>query len=57
MGNLNNLKIAQLRQSLADENISWGELAEIDNMAAEAGVTVTDEMMADDVLDAIEAAQ
>lgn len=45
--------IEQLRQSLADENISWGELAEIDQMATEAGITVTDEMLAGDILDAI----
>lgn len=46
--------IAELRQSLADENISYGELALIDQMADDAGITVTEEMMASDVLDVLE---
>lgn len=44
-------RIKQLRQTLADEDISYGELAEIDQAAEAAGIKVTDEMLAGDILD------
>lgn len=47
-------KLKELREALDSESISYGELAEIDAMAAKAGIEVTDEMMASDILDALE---
>jgi hypothetical protein len=47
-------RINELRAELAAERISYGELAEIDSAAAEAGIVVTDEMLAGDVLDELE---
>lgn len=47
-------RIAELRLALSSEEISYSELAEIDALAVEYGVRVTDEMMAGDILDAIE---
>lgn len=50
-------QITALRKALEDENISYGELAEIDRLAKKLGIKVTDEMMASDTLDEIESAQ
>ena len=47
-------RLQELRTELENECISYGELAEIDDLAQEAGITVTDEMMASDILDALE---
>lgn len=46
--------LKELREAIDGERISYGELAEIDAMAASAGIEVTDEMMASDILDALE---
>lgn len=46
--------IEHLRQVLADENISYGELAFIDQLADEYGILITEGMMASDILDALE---
>jgi hypothetical protein len=48
-------RIKELMQSLDDECISYGEIAEIDAAAAAAGITNTDEMMAIDILLELEA--
>lgn len=48
-------RLIELRQALRSEDISYSELAEIDALAEEYGVTVTEDMMAGDILDAIEA--
>lgn len=48
-------RINELREELRQERISYGELAEIDSAAAEAGIVVTEEMMPDDILDELEA--
>lgn len=47
-------KVKQLHKALDDENISWGELVEIDNIAKQLDIDVSDEMMSVDVLIAIE---
>ena len=47
-------RIKELREELEQERISYGELAEIDSAAAIAEIVVTDEMMADDILDELE---
>lgn len=47
-------QIKDLRQALENENISYAELAEIDIAATRAGITVTDEMLASDILDKLE---
>lgn len=49
-------KLKELREALDSESISYGELAEIDAMAASAGIVVTEDMMADDILRELEAA-
>ncbi len=46
--------IDHLRLALTSESISYGELAYIDQLADEYGVSVTGEMMASDVLDELE---
>lgn len=51
---MNKKRIAELRKALVDENISYHELLEIDGAAAVAGVTVTEDMLAEDILDALE---
>ncbi len=51
---MNTQRIAELRDSLQAENISYGELIEIDSEADRLGVIVTEEMLAGDTLDAIE---
>lgn len=48
-------RIQELRTELEAERISYGELHEIDCAADEAGITVTDEMLAGDILDELEA--
>ncbi len=48
-------RINELRKELKAERISYGELAEIDSAAVEAGIIVTDEMLAGDILDELEA--
>lgn len=51
---MNIQRIKELRTELDLEQISTGELIEIDQAAEAAGVKVTDEMMAGDILDALE---
>lgn len=51
---MNAKRIRELRTELEQERISYGELAEIDDAAAVAGIVVTDEMLAGDILDALE---
>ena len=52
---MDRLRIAQLRQELDLERISYGELAEIDSAAIEAGITLAEDMFAGNVLDELEA--
>lgn len=47
-------RIQELRKELEAERISYGELAEIDAAAAEANITITEEMLAGDILDELE---
>lgn len=47
-------RINELREELNAERISMGELVEIDTAAAEAGINVTEEMLAGDILDMLE---
>jgi hypothetical protein len=47
-------RINELREELNQERISYGELAEIDDAAIVAGIVVSDEEMASDVLDKLE---
>lgn len=47
-------RIKELRQELEAERISYGELVEIAAAADEAGIEITEEMMAADILDALE---
>ncbi len=47
-------RIRELRSELKHERISYGELAEIDAAAEEAGIEVTEEMLASDILDALD---
>jgi hypothetical protein len=54
---MNIQRINELRRELQAERISYGELAEIDCAAAEAGIAVTEEMLAGDILDELEIAQ
>lgn len=49
-------RITQLRTELEAERISQGELCEIEALAEQAGITITPEMMASDMLDEIEKA-
>ena len=49
-------RIKELKTELEAERISYGELAEIDAAAAEAKIEVTDEMLADEILDKLELA-
>lgn len=51
---MTNSRIAELREELLNERISYGELNEIDQMADSLGITVEEGMMATDLLDAIE---
>ena len=48
-------RLKYLRQELANERISYGELAEIDGAAAEAKIEVSPDMMASDILMELEA--
>ncbi len=48
-------RIQELREELAQQRISYAELAEIDSAADAAGITVTEEMLAGDILDELEA--
>ena len=43
-------KVKQIHKALDDENISWGELAELDSIAEQLGVENVPDMLADDVL-------
>lgn len=47
-------RINELKDSLQAEDISYGELLEIDIEADRLGIVVTEEMMAGDILEAIE---
>jgi hypothetical protein len=47
-------KVKQLHKALDEENISYGEIVELDSIAEELGITSTDEMMAVDVLIEVE---
>ena len=47
-------RINELRRELEAERISYGELVEIDSAAIKAGIQLTEEMLAGDVLDALE---
>lgn len=47
-------RINELRTELEAERISYGELFEIDVAADKAGIEVTDEMLAGDILDKLE---
>lgn len=47
-------RINELRRELKAERISYGELHEIDVAADQAGIAVTEEMLADDILDQLE---
>lgn len=47
-------KVKQLHKALDDENISWGELAELDSIAEQLGVPNVEDMMCVDVLIAVE---
>lgn len=47
-------KVKQLHKALDAENISYGEIAELDSIAGQLGITNTDDMMAVDVLIAVE---
>lgn len=47
-------RINELRKELVAERLSYGELSEIYSAAEEKGINVTDEMLADDVLDLLE---
>lgn len=46
--------VTLLRKALDDENISYGELMYIDDLAEQFGIEVTEGMMAGDILDALE---
>lgn len=52
---MNPERIKELRTELEAERISYDELNEIQVAADEAGIVVTDEMMAGDILDELEA--
>ena len=47
-------RIKELRRELRLEQISYGELHEIQCASEYAGIEITDEMFADDLLDALE---
>lgn len=52
---MNKQRIAELRQSLADENISYSEIIDIDVAAASLGIDVDQEgILPGDKLDLIE---
>ena len=51
---MNKQRIEYLRGELNAERISYSELAEIDETAVLAGVVITDEMLAGDILDELE---
>lgn len=48
------INLKEVHESIDNENISYSELAGLDGMAESLGIEVTDEMMAVDVLIAIE---
>lgn len=50
-------RIRELRTELRRERISYGELLEIQDAAAQAGIEVTEEMMAGDTFDVLEEAR
>lgn len=47
-------RLAELHQAQREESFSYAELLEIDEYAVSAGIVVTDEMLAGDVLDLLE---
>lgn len=47
-------RIKELRRELELEQISLSQIVEIGNEAGAAGITITDEMLAGDLLDALE---
>lgn len=52
---MNKQRIAELRQSLEDENISYSEIIDIDVAAASLGIDVDQEgILPGDILDLIE---
>ncbi len=47
---MNTKRFKELKQACDDENLSYGEIVEIEQMAKESGVKVTDDMMIVDIV-------
>lgn len=52
---MNAQRINELKETLDNESISYGEIVEIDNAATELGIEINEQMTSIDMLLAIEA--